>query len=294
MITLWLTLALMAMFFYGVSMVAQKVALYDMPAAQMIFLSLVFWVPLYLICLIPFVLDESIWSITPLTLIYALLATSFGQIGYYTYVEAVERGPISIVGSVTAAYPIIVIAFAILILRETKEVTALQLAGALLITVSIIALSFFHGGEQKRMPMGKRYYLLCLVTVFIWGLWAIFTKLTLDSMEPLLFVGIYAFIIPPVTLGYYMFKKIRVRDAIPKWSRPLKIAIASSIIGNIAFFAEIVAISKGPASIVFPLVASSPLVIVLLAYGFLRERLTHREWCLVAAVVAGIIMVSTV
>lgn len=293
MITLWLILALLAIFFYGISMVAQKVALYDMPAPKMIFLSLIFWVPLYTIFLIPFILNGSIWSTAPLILVYALLAASFGQLGYYTYVEAAERGPVSIVGSVTAAYPIMVIAFAIFILGETKEITILQLAGALLITASIIALSFFHGGEQKKMPLGRRYYFLCLVTVFIWGLWAIFTKLTLDSLDPFLFIGIYALIIPPVTLGYYRFKKIRVRDAVPKWSRPLKIAIASAIIGNIAFFAEIFAISQGPASIVFPLVAASPLVVVLLAYGFLKERLTQREWVLIVAVIAGIILVST-
>jgi drug/metabolite transporter (DMT)-like permease len=293
MITLWLILTFLALFCYGVSTVAQKVALNDMPAPKMIFLSLIFTVPLFLICLVPSILDGSIWSITPLMLVYALLATTFGQIGYYTYVEAAERGPISIVASVTAAYPIMVIAFAILILGETKQITMLQLAGALLIIASIIALSFFHGGEQKKMLPGRRYYLLCLVTVFITGLWAIFTKLTLDSIDSFLFIGIYALTIPPVTLGYYRFKKIKVRDAVPKWSRALKIAIASSIVGNIAFFAEIIAISQGPASIVFPLVASSPLVVVLLAYGFLKERLTQREWVMIAAVIAGIIVVST-
>jgi DME family drug/metabolite transporter len=293
MITLWLILALLAILFYGISMVAQKVALNDMSAAKMIFLSLIFWVPLYLICLVPFVLDGSVWSITPLILMYALLGTSFGQIGYYTYVEAAEKGPISIVGSVTAAYPIMVIAFAILILGETKEVTMVQLAGALLITASIVALSFLHGGEHKKIPLGKRYYFLCFVTVFFWGLWAIFSKLALDSIDPFLFIGIYAFVIPPVTLGYYRFKGIRARDAVPKRSRSLNIAIASSIVGNVAFFAEIVAISQGPASIVFPLVASSPLVVVLLAYGFLKERLTQKEWVLIAVVIAGIILVST-
>jgi hypothetical protein len=58
-------------------------------------------------------------------------------------------------------------------------------------------------------------------------------------------------------------------------SSTVALCTASSIVGNIAFFAEIVAISQGPASIVFPLVASSPLVVVLLAYGFLKERLTR-------------------
>jgi drug/metabolite transporter (DMT)-like permease len=32
---------------------------------------------------------------------------------------------------------------------------------------------------------------------------------------------------------------------------------------------------------------------VLLAYGFLKERLTRREWTLIAAVITGIILVST-
>jgi len=293
MITLWFTLALIAVFFYGISMVAQKIALNDMSAASMIFLSLIFWVPLYLLFLIPFILDGSVWSISPTMLVYALLGTAFGQIGYYTYVEAVERGPISIVGSITAAYPIMVIGFAIFILGETTEITAIQLAGAIMITSSIIVLSYFHGAQEKKVPIGRRYYSLCLATVFIWGLWAIFTKLALEEIDPFLFIGIYAFVIPPVTLGYYRIKKVKVRDVVPKWSRALKIAIASSIVGNIAFFAEIVAISQGPASIVFPLVASTPLVIVLLAYGFLKERLSQREWVLVAVVVTGIIMVAT-
>jgi len=76
-------------------------------------------------------------------------------------------------------------------------------------------------------------------------------------------------------------------------SSTVALCTASSIVGDIAFFAEIVVISQGPASIVFPLVASSPLVVVLLAYGFLKERLTQREWTLIAAVITGIILVST-
>jgi drug/metabolite transporter (DMT)-like permease len=58
-------------------------------------------------------------------------------------------------------------------------------------------------------------------------------------------------------------------------SSTVALCTASSIGGNISFFAEIVTISQGPASIVFPLGASSPLVVVLLAYSFLKERLTR-------------------
>lgn len=294
MIALWLMLALLAFLLYGFQATAQKAALNELSAPNMILLSMILTVPLFLICLVPFIVNGSIWSIQPLNIVFALIAASFYQLGYYVYLEASERGPISIVASVSDAYPIIVIAFAILVLGEMKEVTVIQLAGALLIVASIVALSFFHGREQGKILPGRRYYLLCLVTVFLWGICGIFQKLALDLIDPLLFIGIYAFIIPPVTLGYFRFKNIKVRDAVPKWSRPLRIAIASVILGSIAIFADMFAVSQGPASIVFPLVASSPLIVVLLAYGFLKERLTRREWLMVATVILGIILVSTV
>lgn len=294
MITLWLTLALLAFFLYGVQATMQKAALNNMPVPNMIFLSMILTFPLFLLCLVPFILDGSIWSIEPLNVVYTLIAASLYQLGFYVYLEASERGPISIVASVSDTYPIIVVAFAILVLGEMKEVTVIQLAGALIIVASVAALSFFHGREQGKMLLGRRYYLLCLVTMFLWGICGIFQKLALDLIDPLLFIGIYAFIIPPVTLAYFRFKKINVRDAVPKWSSPIRIAIASVILGCIAIFADMSAVSQGPASIVFPLVASSPLIVVLLAYGFLKERLTRREWLMIATIILGIILVSTV
>jgi drug/metabolite transporter (DMT)-like permease len=72
------------------------------------------------------------------------------------------------------------------------------------------------------------------------------------------------------------------------------IAIMASEVGNIGFFLEVNAVAGGPASIVFPLVAATPLVVVLLAYGFLKERLTRNELALIALVIAGIIMISAV
>ena len=72
------------------------------------------------------------------------------------------------------------------------------------------------------------------------------------------------------------------------------IAIMASEVVNIAFFAEINAVDQGPASIVFPLVASSPFIVIMLAFFFLEERLTRTEWLLTLLVVIGIVVVSMV
>lgn len=49
---------------------------------------------------------------------------------------------------------------------------------------------------------------------------------------------------------------------------------------------------RGP--IVFPLVAANPVVVVVLAHSFLKERLTRTEVLLIGAVIAGIVMASMI
>lgn len=292
MAELWLLLSLGAMVLYGVSQVAQKVSLNDIPASVVVFLSITVGIPVSAICLLPFFWTGDIWDVGVVPFIFGLLAASFGQIGFFIYLEAAQRGPISVVGSVTSAYPILVVAVAIVFLDEMPGL--LQLAGALLVTSSVIVLSYLHGGKSKDLHPAGRYFALCVAAVFMYGLWGVFTKLALQDLPWLLFVGMYAFVTPPIVLLYNRYKGVRLRHTTPSWSVAFMIAIMATEIGNIAFFCEVSAVSDGPASIVFPLVASSPVIVVLLAYGFLKERLTKVETLLVMTVLAGIILVSTV
>jgi len=287
----WLLLALSAVFLYGTSQVAQKVSLYSISAPQVAFLSIVLAAPISLVCLAPYIWSGDLFRIELGALGLGLVAAAFGQFGYYTYLEAAERGPISIVGSVTAVYPIMVIA--VFAIKEAPS--PVQLGGVLLVTAAVIALSYFHGrSEENKKHPTRKYFAICVVTVFFWALWAIFTKFSLDRMDALLFLGLYAIVIIPATFIYYGYRSLRIKQVIPAWSVPLMIAIMSSEVGNIAYFCEINAAAQGPASLVFPLVAASPVIVVLLAYSFLKERLSRIEWLLVAVTVGGIVMVSTV
>jgi drug/metabolite transporter (DMT)-like permease len=288
----WILLALLAVMLYGVSQVATKVSLGRIPASGFISLSIVVSTPICIVCLSPYIASGELFEVDPLVMIVALAAASFGQLGYYFYLEAAERGSISIVGSVTAAYPIMVIVVAIVFLAEAP--TILQLVGVLLVTASMIVLSYMHGkGADSTTYIGK-WFGLCIVSVIFYGLWAIFTKLALGDMPSLMFVGIYGFVIPPTVLGYYVYKGVRIKKALPTWSVAFIVGIIASEIGNIGFFCEVYAADQGPASIVFPLVAANPVIVVLLAYGFLKERLTWKEVILVALVIVGIVMASSV
>jgi drug/metabolite transporter (DMT)-like permease len=277
---------------YGSSMVAQKASLEHLSSASMILFSLLISVPIYLVILTALIVTGDFWTIEMEYLIYGIVGATFGHIGYYTYIEAAKRGSISIVGSATAAYPVMVVIVAIVFLGEF--LTVVQGIGVMIVMTCIIFLSYFHGRSEGKAVAAKSYYAICVVTVLLWGFWAIFTKIALDGMSNLQFLTLYPFIIPPLTFAYYRLTNTKIRNIWPKWGRPVKIAIASSIIGTLAYFVEIMAISQGPAAIVFPLVASTPVVVVLLAFAFLKERLSKKEWLLVAGFIAGIILVSTV
>jgi len=287
----WLLLAIIAIMMYGSSMAAQKLALGGMSSASMILFSLLIALPMFLAVLVWIILTGEIWTIGADSLAYAIIGATFGQAGYYTYVEAAKRGPISIVASLTATYPAMVAVVAIVFLGEM--ITPVQGGGVVLVMAGIVTLSYFHGRSAEKKAASKGYYVICIVTVFIWGLWAIFAKLALIGMSNIAFLSIYSLIIPPVTLAYYRLSRIRIRDVWPKWGTAVKIAIVSSVVGNLAYFVEVTAIDSGPAPVVFPLIASSPLVVILLAFAFLKERLSKIEWTMVALVVIGIILVST-
>jgi len=280
------------MFLYGSAQVAQKVSLNDIPASVVVFLSITISTPVSLICLAPFFWTGEFFEVGMVPFILGLMSATFGQLGYYLYLEAAQRGPISIVGSVTSAYPIMVVAVAIIFLSESPGI--IQLSGALLITSAVIVLSYIHGGKSKEKHASGRYFTLCIASMLLYGLWGIFANVALEDIPWLMYVGMYAFVIPPTVLYYNWRMGIRLRHTTPSWSVPFIIAIIAAEVGNIGFFFEVNAVADGPASIVFPLVASSPVIVILLAYAFLKERLTKIETLLVAAVVVGIILVSTV
>ncbi len=288
----WLVLALSTTVLYGISQVAQKRSMVVIPAFGVVSLSIVVGTPVSVICLIPYFTSGQILDYSALIVLYALAAAVLGQFGSYFYMEAMERGSVSLVGSVVASYPIMVIVVAILGLSETPSVV--QISGVILVTSAMIILSYMHGRSADSSSYLGKWFPLTIAAVILYGFCSIFMKLALNEMPPLLFVGMYAFVIPPTVLGYYRYKGVRLKKILPTWSTSLVIGVIASEIAQIGFFTEVLSAYLGPASIVFPLVAASPVVVVILAYAFLKERLTQKETILVALVLVGIILASLV
>jgi len=288
---IWILLALSAAVLYGISQAIGKLAIDSLTAPSMVAVNFLVSMPVYILFLFCFLLSLGSFQIGSEYIIFGLVAALLGRAGYYTYLEALERGPVMIVGSITAAYPAIITVLAITLLGES--LTSVQAAGVSLVIVSMIGLSFSHGSSNSGTSFTRLSLTLSIVTLVLWGVWGIFVKLALRELPIIFYLGLYSLVLPPLFYTYVRYKRIPRREILPKWSLPVIIAVIAVLIGQLALLADTAAVSLGEAAIVFPLIASYPIVMILLAFAFLKERLSRRDVLLVFAVIIGIILIST-
>jgi transporter family protein len=288
---IWILLALSAAVLYGISQAIGKLAIDSLTAPSMVAVNFLVSMPIYILFLFCFLLSLGSFRIGSEYIIFGLVAALLGRAGYYTYLEALERGPVMIVGSITAAYPAIITVLAITLLGES--LTSVQAAGVSLVIVSMIGLSFSHGSSKGSTGFTRLSLILSIVTLILWGVWGIFVKLALRELPIVFYLGLYSLVLPPLFYTYIKHKRIPRKQILPKWSLPVIIAVIAVLIGQLALLADTAAVSIGEAAVVFPLIASYPIVMILLAFAFLKERLSRRDISLVFAVIIGIILIST-
>jgi transporter family protein len=127
--------------------------------------------------------------------------------------------------------------------------------------------------------MIPRWLIWTLLALLCWGIWALLSKMIGDALSPSLNQALSTLGTLPVIIALVFSKKTRGGNKIGS-----AYAFASGLIsgiGNIAYYA--VLNSGAKAATVVPLTALYPLVTVLLAVAFLKEKLNRIQ-------IAGIIL----
>lgn len=285
-----ITFALCALAIFGLTQVIAKHAVGSLNAESMVALNFLTSVPVYVFILGGAVLLWGEYLENLEYVLYALIGASTARGGYYIYLEALEKGNVSTVGSITAAFPAVTALLAVAFLGE--EVTLLNAAGIAIIIASMVALSYSHGQRSDGSASSRSSILLSLATFAIWGVGGVFIKLALDGLPLIAYLGVYPLILPPIAFAYLRHRKATWRVFVPKWTVPVMLAIVVAELWQLAYFAETSAVSVGSAAIVFPLISAYPVVTIIGARLFLKERVSRVEMLLIVAVVFGIVLTS--
>ncbi len=209
-----------------------------------------------------------------------------GMLGYVIYYEAIARGTISRVGTITAAYPAVTVVLALVILAEAF--TPLQGMGVILLLGSAVLL----GRAEKRKIGGNAtpITLLIILAFLLWGVWGFLVKLAVSRLgEGPIFLY---FALANGLIGFILYRR-RPRMAhrgrgMRAWAWPA-MAMACGASGVILLT---LALAVGPASLVTPVTGAYPVVTVLIAGPALLERLGKLEVLAFLTFVLGIFFVA--
>ncbi len=217
----------------------------------------------------------AVYGFPPLTDAYGavlgMAAGLVGMLGYVLYYEAVARGTITRIGTITAAYPAVTVILALLILRESM--TGIQAAGVSLLLGSALLLGY---AETARGGRTTPLVVILIVLAFLfWGLWGFFVKVAVNRLTEGPLFAYYALsnlLVGSILLIHYRWKvgSLRIgRDRI--WPA---LGTTFGAIGVVLFT---LAMATGPAVLVTPLTGAYPVVTVFGAAFLLRERLGRVE-----------------
>lgn len=290
MIDASIAFALTSLAIYGSTQVIAKFAVGSLNAESMVAMNFLASVPVYIFILAgALILWGEYLDHLEYTL-YAVIGASTARGGYYIYLQALEKGDVSMVGSITAAFPAVTAVLAVTLLGE--DLSWVNAAGIAVIIGSMVALSYSHGTKDGGARFSRSSLLLSLATFTIWGVGGIFIKMALDGLPLIAYLGVYPLILPPIAFAYLRHRKATWRVFLPRWTAPVILAIVVAELWQLAYFAETSAISVGSASVVFPLISAYPIVTIIGARMFLKESMTRLDLALILAVVTGIIMTS--
>ena len=162
----WLTPALAALFLYGIGQGLVKKWIAEVPPARF---CLYFVFAKAVVNLGFFFSQEHLPPFDPAARQFMLLGTFayvLDGLGWILYYESIVKGPITIVGTLSAAYPALTVLFARIFLGET--LMPLQYGGVALVIMGCLGLSYAPP-EPGAKATGKSWIPMASGALILWG-----------------------------------------------------------------------------------------------------------------------------
>ena len=218
-------------------------------------------------------------------LVAGILAYVLDGTAWILYFQSIVRGPITIVGTVSAAYPAFTVLFARVFLNE--QLTAPQYLGLALVIVACLGLSWAPATPESK-ERGKTWIALAAGALLLWGVAQTIVKWSYSLPQASeANLALFNTIGGALTLGVYGWWATRGDK--PSGFEWRKSALPMGMMAG-GDLAVIIASRLGPISVVTPLSGAYPVVTLGFAWLFLKEKITRLQWACIVAIVVGMFL----
>lgn len=226
-------------------------------------------------------------TFTPWILLSLVIVSILNLSGFLTFCKAFRIGPVSIVGPVANSYAALAAVLGILLLRES--ITLVRGVGILLVILGAVLGSIRMTDLRKlKFKMSSKGVPYALSTFLTWGVsffWVADLVKRLGWFMPSYLLGVGVFVCILVYAGIRRENLRFPRQA----TYPM---IGSSILFATAYLSYSAGLFTDAVSVVAPIAAAAPIVLVVLARLFLKERLETNQQIGVMMLLIGIIALS--
>jgi len=279
---LWLVCALLTVVCYGVGEGLAKEPTMRLGSARMLVLYTVASAPIYVAW---FFVGSDGRSLTASGIGLAVASSVCGCLGTVFWFRAMESGTASVVSGFTAAYPVITVAAAVVILGAALVPVHLAAISLLLAGAILLAMHDHPGGAA----VGRAWIAPMIVAVVLWGAWGILEKLAIDAVGFAGNAGIYAAVSTPL---YLVIASRGLREKGP-WDRDgIREAMPSLGLFAVAGITIFLAIGLGPIAVVVPLTTAYPVVAILVRRFWMDERLSFPQKFAIGLALLGAFLAS--
>ena len=284
---MWLTPALLALLLYGLGQGFVKMWITEVSPARFC---------LYFACARAIVMGCYFFT-NPHASIFApggqqvfaigVLAYLLDGTAWIMYFLSIIAGPITIVGTLSAAYPALTIVFAHWFLGET--LSPLQYFAVVLVVGGCIGLAYQPADAENKVK-GRTWIPLAFTALVLWGAAQTIVKYDYQLGATDANMSLYSMIGALLTLGVYGLWKGRAGShSLIEWLRSfLPMGMMAS--GDLGV---LIASRYGKISIVTPLTGAYPLVTLAFASIVLRERIGLLQWSCIGAILVGMYFCTT-
>jgi transporter family protein len=134
----------------------------------------------------------------------------------------------------------------------------------------------------------KAWIFPATATIIFWGLFGFIPKITTRYISPTSAIVYGAFAGIPVALIILAIMRFQL-DTEP---RGVILAGITGVLGMLGALGYLVAVSRGPVSLISPITALYPAFTILLAMVFLGETLVLRQWVGVGMALAAVLLIA--
>jgi drug/metabolite transporter (DMT)-like permease len=276
----WLIWALVAVFSWGIWAFVSKLLGEALTAAQSQALSTLGLLPIF--ALLAFS-GKLAGAANRRGAAWALAAGILGCLGNLAYYHALNLGGKAVtVAPLTALYPLVTVALAVLLLKE--KLNRIQLVG---ISLSLVAIYLFN--VQSNSGLISKWLLFALLPILFWGLAGLTQKIATNHLsgEASTLWFLAAFV--PVAIVILITNNFPEHVSARTWGLVIALGFFFGL-GNYGILAAFA--YGGKASVITPLSGLYPIVSVPLAIYLLREQAGPREIAGIAAALLSVVALS--